>query len=552
MFLFWSEAQRLNPGVEGYLNSELRCKIKTLKGNISSIMVIKYLFVPGIILAIAGWLSATISNNWSLLNISLLTVGVFLLLIWFFWGITVTRKFWSLRSAQAGTNAIISTVAVLVILALVNFLALRYPVKIDLTETKLFTLSPESQQVVKQLSQPMKIWVFDKEINARDRELLENYHRLNAKFTFEVVDPQVKIATVKKFNIKSVGDIFLQYGEKKQLVQTLAELEGISEEKLTNTIETIQRDRTYYVYFLQGHGEPPLTNEEKGILQSVTSLQDKGFKVEPLNLAKESAIPSNTKVIVIASPQRELLVGEIKALENYLNIGGSLLVMLDPNAKSGLEPIFKQWGIELNKGLIIDPSDQYSLLGYGPTTAIVTDYGTHPITQNFADGISLFDQSQAISTKPTKDVKAVALLITSNSTWLETNLNSEQVELNPGEDLSGPLDLAVALVRTENKPSKQENKENRENIESKMVVVGNSNFATNGWIKQQLNQDFFVNTVSWLIGDEKTIFSIRPKEQQNRRINLSPQQASIITFLALVVFPLGALLTAIIIWWRRR
>jgi ABC-type uncharacterized transport system involved in gliding motility auxiliary subunit len=85
-----------------------------------------------------------------------------------------------------------------------------------------------------------------------------------------------------------------------------------------------------------------------------------------------------------------------------------------------------------------------------------------------------------------------------------------------------------------------------------MVVVGNSNFMTNGWIKQQLNQDFFVNTVSWLIGDEKSILSIRPKEQQNRRINLSPQQASIITVLALIFFPLSALVAAIITWWKRR
>jgi ABC-type uncharacterized transport system involved in gliding motility auxiliary subunit len=501
----------------------------------------KYLFFIGITLGIAGLVSATISNSWSPLNITLLTLGVFLILLWLLWGLNASRKFWSRRSTQASSNAILSTIAVLVILGLINFLAIRHPVKIDLTETQLFTLSPESQQVVKKLPQPMKLWIFDQDVSQRDRELLANYHRLNPKFTFEVVDPQVKIATVKRFNVKSVGDIYLEYGQKKQLVQTLAELEGISEEKLTNTIQIIQRDRSYHAYFLQGHGEPPLSNAEKGILESVTSLQNKGFKAEPLNLVETGAIPPDAKALIIVSPKRELLTGEIKELEDYLNGGGSLLVTLDPNAKSGLEPLLEKWGIELTRGTIIDPSDEYGLLGYGPTTAIVTNYGNHPITQDFADGISLFEDSQAISTKPIKDIQAVSLLITSPSTWLETNLTSEQVELNPEEDIAGPLDLAVALVRRR-----------KENIESKMVVVGNSNFMTNGWIKQQLNQDFFVNTVSWLIGDEKSILSIRPKEQQNRRINLSPQQASIITVLALIFFPLSALVAAIITWWKRR
>jgi ABC-type uncharacterized transport system involved in gliding motility auxiliary subunit len=93
---------------------------------------------------------------------------------------------------------------------------------------------------------------------------------------------------------------------------------------------------------------------------------------------------------------------------------------------------------------------------------------------------------------------------------------------------------------------------NKKTSEARLVVYGNSNFATNGWFEQQLNSDVFLNSVSWLSKRDEQALSIRPKEQQNRRINLTQLQAGGLGWTALVITPLIGFTTAGVMWWRRR
>jgi ABC-type uncharacterized transport system involved in gliding motility auxiliary subunit len=95
-------------------------------------------------------------------------------------------------------------------------------------------------------------------------------------------------------------------------------------------------------------------------------------------------------------------------------------------------------------------------------------------------------------------------------------------------------------------------KTDKNNSEARLVVYGNSNFATDGWFEQQLNSDVFLNSISWLSNRDDQALSIRPKEQKNRRINLKPEQARILGWTALLIMPLIGFTTAGVIWWRRR
>ncbi|MGH2413087.1 MAG: GldG family protein [Microcystaceae cyanobacterium] len=552
---------------------------------------IKYLFVPGLILAIAGLVAGLTTGNWSPLPVGLLVTGLIILVLWLGLLLNSTPNFWRRRSTQVGTNALVATLSVLIILGLINFLAARYLVRIDLTENQLFTLSPQSQELVKNLPQPLKVFVFDREPNIADRKLLENYRRYGSNFAFEFVDPQIDIGLAKQFNVQSPGDVYLEYGTKKQLVQTLSPVDSLSEIKLTNAIEQIQRDRLKTIFFLQGHGEPDLQASEGGLAQAVSSLEDKGYKVESLNLAERSTIPKDANVIIVASPKRKLFAGEIKALKDYLDRGGSLLLMLDPDTNPGLDQILKEWGIQLDNRIIIDASGAGNSLHLGPATPLITNYGKHPITKDFANGISVYPLSRSIGTVKVKGVDASALLITSPQTWAESNLNSETIEFNPTQDIQGPFDLGVAFTRTESRaintkedknintltpptsesskkkpqkievisppeasPSSKINTSNQtqKKLESRLIVFGNSTFATNGWLEQQLNKDVFLNSVQWLTNDRQTTLSIHPKEPKDRQLNLTPLQAGLIGWLALLIVPLLGLMIAVFTWWRRR
>jgi ABC-type uncharacterized transport system involved in gliding motility auxiliary subunit len=560
--------------------------------------IFKYLFIPGIILAIAGLVAGLITQIWSPFYIGLLIAGVVILIVWLGFIFVSAQGFWRRRSTQIGTNAILATLSLIAILCLVNFLAIRYSTRIDLTENQLLTLAPQSQEIVKNLKQPLKVWLFDKEPNQIDKALLENYRRYSKNFAFEYVDPDLKPGLAEQFQIKSLGDVYLEYGNKKQLVQTLVNFqqrEPLSEIQLTNGIEKIQRDRVQKIYFLQGHGEASLnTSEESGLSLAVSSLEDKGYTVESLNLVEHSAIPEDASAIVIAGAKRKFFEPEVKLLKEYSERGGSLFLLLDPDTNLGLEPLLKEWGIQLEKRVIIDVSGKGNILGYGPATPIITNYGDHPITKDFSNEFSLYPFAQPIATVKVENVTAVALLITDNQMWAESDLKSEQIEFDETKDLPGPFDLGVALTRklsetaSKTEASKEETttpapspspESDREKIEStktpipspsplnenryknqpkksesRMVVIGNSSFASDSLFQDPrvLNGDIFLNSVQWLASDDQQTLSIRPKEAKNRRINLTPLQAGMIGWMSLVIMPLLGLILAGVTWWRRR
>jgi len=580
---------------------------------------LKYLFWLGPILVIMGLTAQEVAGEWSPVSLALLTVGLLIIGLWFLLLDQITPGFWGRRSTQVGTNAIIATLAMFVIVGLINFLGVRYGVQIDLTENQLFTLSPQSQQVVRNLDQPVKIWIFESSANPADQELLENYRRYGSDLEFEFVDPQLQPELAQKFNVNYIGEVYLEYGNQRELVQTINQGERLSEIELTNAIERITGDRTDKVYFLQGHGERPLdASEEPGLSQAVSALEAKNFTVEPLNLAEQPAVPDDASLIVIAGPKRALFEPEVQALEDYLADGGSLLVMIDPDTNPGLDPLLSDWGVTLTNQIVIDASGQGRLVGLGPATPLVTQYGDHPITQDFGTGFSIYPLAQPVDTEPIEGIKETPLVITNPQSWAENTPEQQPLEFNEQEgDRPGPLVLGVALSRqdssasppsepeaedtpeaseedteepeTEDTPEASEedteepeaedtpeasptaspeeeespeaspspiqtdeSQDKEDQAESRLIVYGNSNFATDSWFDQQLNPDIFVNSVSWLSKRDEQALSISPKEPEDRRINLTPVQSGILGWLALLIVPAFGFITAGMLWWLRR
>ena len=660
---------------------------------------LKYFYLPGVFLTVAGAIAGITSGVWSSLYLGLMIAGAVFLLIWLTWLVSNTPNFLTRRSTQTGTNVLVGTIAILLIVGIINFLGFRFSSRIDFTDNQLFTLSPQTQEIVTNLKKPVKLWIFDSPPDPGDQDLLNNFRRYNVNFSFEFVNPDQKPGLVKAFNVKSQGDVYLEFGDKKQLVQTLINFnrrEPLSEIKLINAIEKIQRDRILNVYFLQGHGEHPLNTTKEGMSEAVNNLENKGFKVNPLNLVESSAIPDNTNAIIIAGPKRKLFEQEVTTLQKYTEQGGSLFVMIDPETDPGLDPLLKQWGVTLDPRIIMDLSGAGSLIGLGPAAPVITTYGEHPITKEFGNGMSIFPLSRPIATVKTPNIVAVTLLEASDKMWAKKELTGEELVFDPKQDLVGPFDLGVALTRTEDpnqkvapspspsvttspspatrsqesptvqpsaspsitpslapsptvsptvsptispsplisptpltspsptplvSPSPQASSspqktsfnqspfsaklvsysiaqaspeispsptpsptsaspsplvspsptsaspsplvspspavsptetKKTEKITSKMVVIGNSTFATNQWFGEQLNGDVFLNSVQWLATTDEQPLSIRPKEPKKRRIILTGLQASLISWLSLVIFPLLGIGLAIATWWRRR
>jgi ABC-type uncharacterized transport system involved in gliding motility auxiliary subunit len=642
-----------------------------------------YLFWLGPFLSVMGLTAGVVAGEWSPVVLGLLFVGLFIIGCWLLFLGAMSPAFWKRRSTQVGTNAIVATLAMIIILALINFLGVRYAQRIDLTENQLFTLSPLSRQVVRKLQQPVKVWIFDPKPNPADRDLLNNYRRYGTKLEYEFVDPQLRPTLAQKFKVKAPGEVYLEYGSARKLLQTVNDAVRLSEIRLTNGIEQLTSDRTDTVYFLQGHGERPLEPVEGGLSEAVGALKEKNLIAQPLNLAERSQVPADASLVVLAGPKRTLFPGEAQTLKDYLATGGSLLLMVDPENNPGLDNLLTDWGIKLERQIAIDASGQGRSVGLGPATPLVNKYGNHPITREFGSGFSFYPLARPITITPLEGVQKTPLVLTGEQSWGESNPEKQPLQFDSKTDLQGPLTLGVALTRkaqpvstlptptpsvaisptltpsvttsptptpslkattspspsittspsptpslkatpspspsittspsptpslkatpspspsttpqakttispsptlslkstpssspsittslkatpsaspTPNlkatpspspSPASQE-KNSKKTSEARLIVYGNSNFATDGWFKQQLNGDVFLNSVSWLSKRDNLALSIRPKEQKNRRINLSAMEAAGLGWVALVIMPLFGFTTAGIIWWRRR
>ncbi|WP_229640409.1 GldG family protein [Waterburya agarophytonicola] len=410
-----------------------------------------------------------------------------------------------------------------------------------MTENQIYTLSTLSQAVVQKLEEPLEILVFDRNINPNLESLLKKYQNISQKFKFRFINPEQKLGLAQEYGVQFLGEIHLQYGDKQQKlnIDNGSIGEPITETQLTNSIEKIQRDRITQIYLLQGHGEASSQLVQGGIAQVVKNLEDKGNNVTELNLASSGKIPDRTDLIIIAGATRKLLTSEVSRLQTYLSAGGSLLLLLSPNTDIGITPLLREWGIELDNRLVVDGSGAGDIMGFGPGVAIVNNYGNHPITANFANGISIFPESRPLKIIKNTGIKSTPLAITSEQTWAERDLKNEEIVFDPNQDLSGPLNIAIAL-ESDRSPS------------SRLVIFGSATFATNGWFEQQLNADMIINSVNWLIKEEREILTIRPREVANRRINLSSLEARAIDWLAWRIIPSLALGIAIYLWSQRR
>ena len=407
---------------------------------------LRWLIWPGLALTTAG-LVAGLVDTWSTLPIVLLVLGLVLALVSLVSGGFGYRSFWQNRSTQAGTNAVLATLSMLLILGMVNFISVQYAPRIDLTEAGLFTLAPESRSVVTNLDQPVNVVVFDSAFNPNDEQLLDSYRTFNDNLTYEHINPFQDPAAAREFNVSGEGrEVHLAVGDDKIFVQTLG-VQGLTEQDLTNKLAQIGRDRNAVVYFIQGHEEFVIDGSASGYSQAAAALESDGFTVEPLNLAQTAVVPDDADAIVIAGPKQAFFPPEVDALETYLNGGGSVLLMVDPQTEPGLDTLLDDWGVTLDERLIVDASNTGQIVGLGPAAPLVTTYGSHPITADFDNGRSFYPLARPVQLAPIDGVNATPLLLSNPQSYAEPLSETGELNVDTQQSPGGPFNIGVVLTK---------------------------------------------------------------------------------------------------------
>jgi ABC-type uncharacterized transport system involved in gliding motility auxiliary subunit len=454
-------------------------------------------------------------------------------------------NFFSKRSSQLGTNAIILSVAVVAILVLLNFLSFRHSKRFDLTTDKQFSVSDQTRKIVGGLQRDVTIVRFARPSDStpdsqRFEDLMIEYKHLSPHFQFKDVNPQEKPEVAKEYGAKHIGDVIVASGQQKVNLEGSPE-GGFSESDVTNTILKATRDTVKTVCFVTGHGEKSLTDSGvDGYAQMAENLKRETYTADSINLVT-GGIPSDCDVVVIAGPTKPFFPQETAMVSKYLDAGGKVLIEVDPETDPKLDTVFQPWNINVGNNVVIDASGMGQLLGAGPEIPLVVQYGDSPITKGLERQMTYFPIARTVSIadKSKSDPEAVELLKTSPQSFTKPKLE-HTVKYDPKTDTLGPLSLGVAASRKVDDKS------------ARLVVIGDSDFATDQVLGGPGSDgDLFLNTINWLAQDENLI-SIRPKPETSRHITLTVAQGTALAWIDRFFLPGIVIIVGISIWWKRR
>ena len=450
------------------------------------------------------------------------------------------------RQTKYAAYATTYIIIVLAVLVVANFLANRYNKSFDATANKRYSLSDQTKKIAHGLKQDITIQYFDKPSGMQTgKDLLDRYAMLSPKIHVEYIDYLKHPQLARAANIQREGEAIVSNGQKQEEAKTF------DEEGITGAIIRTLKGGERTVCVATGSGEHRLEDTTaEGMSEFQSSVQKDNYKVKTINFLEKAEVPADCTTLVIAGPSGDYIQPAVDAIKKYVEGGGRALIMLDPPLKVGRKEIgdndallalLSSWGVTVDKNLILDENPVAQLVGLGPEVPVVTTYESHPIVNDLAGTATGFPVSRSLEIKNGDKTTVTKLFSSSRNSFATTTLNAPEIRIDPNKDKQGPFVLAAAGTYNTGK----------ENSQGRFVVVGNSRWAANNFLRFNGNKNLLLNMLNWLSSDEDLI-SIRPKEPEDRRISLTRAQFLMLRTVSQFMLPLIVIIGGVMVWWKRR
>jgi ABC-type uncharacterized transport system involved in gliding motility auxiliary subunit len=442
-------------------------------------------------------------------------------------------------------TALAYIVIMIAILATVNFLANRYNQSHDFTQNKKFTLSDQSEKIAKNLKQDVSITYWGQPGNFQGaKDLLDRYKALSTKIDVHYNDADKMRLQAQAAGVKSYGTIFVEVGNKKQ------EAKSLTEDEITGALVRVIKGGDRTVCFTLGSEENSIDDAANtGYSKAKELIERNNYKTQTVKMLPKPEIPKECTILVVGGPKRDFIQQEVDALKSYVEDGGRALLLFDPPFKLANEEIDENaafmnvlagWGVTPLKNVVLDLSGAGQAIGAGPQYPLVDSYESQPIVKDMKEYPTLFPLTRSLEVKNGDKTTVDKLFSTSEDSVATANLSSPEVKLTK-QDQKGPLLLGAAGTF----------KSDKEGGPGMFVVVGTSGWIANGFLGFGGNRNLFLNTLNWLSSDNDLI-SIRPKEPDDRPLNMNQKQVSAMFYSSVLGLPILIILAGVGVWWRRR
>jgi hypothetical protein len=534
--------------------------------------------IAGLLLLAASLIASSLSVNSQLVSNLLLLTGVLL----------SGFALFSLREdigqlfKQSRRELLLTTVGLIGILVAAAWLTALHPLRLDLTANREYSLSPQTVKMMQSIDKPVQITFFHDRGMRETVELYELFAAQNDKITVEFFDPMINPAQAKLRGVEFAGTALFESEGRKLTVN------GPAETDIANGILRITQAKQQIACFVDGHGEPDpfsleshdhmegdaghshgvetkfVQHERHGMAKARGGLEAMNYVVEKVSLLKADAELSRCAVLIVAGPQSPLLDAELRSIDRYLDEGGNAMFMIDPCVKSGLETVIRRFGIELGQGMVIDEASHFWA---DPSTPAITDYNRHEITSklplSFFPGVRPLMPTKA----PVPGVQVRQLVNSSAKSF--ANADKMRIDYKSGKNAYGPQTLmATARINPKTVESgetllKRLRGEENANAkaaapekiiarkEARIVVSGDSDFATNSFYHVLGNGALFLNAVNFLASRENLI-GLEPRTYDLPYVSMTNTQMKGTFILSIILIPLLMAAVGVAVWWRRR
>ena len=509
------------------------------------------------------------------------------------------------RRGRYGANTLIMIILFLALTTLLYVILAIQEFRFDTTANKQFTLAKQTVNALTELDEEIEAIAFfvptdqlQQQLRYQAETLLYEFAQTSDKFTFRFVDPELDPSTARRYGVTDFGTIVLENKDtgKRHPIRT----PPVTEQDFTSGLFVVTGEMQKVVYFLIGHGErvPSDITSEQAIGLAARGIISDNYRVDTLNLFKEGEVPDNAAVVIAAGPSRGFLTrgtNEEELLKEYLEKGGNMLVLADPDIPRDWRRLLHPWGVALvstveipeeiddtdnlwNRsaarafpapGMIVD---QGSSVTGSPRTPILEPLSYNRNTEEFGNtyprenpititsnlDVTFYPNAVGVtSSLPPQfippSMKIIPLAVTSFESWITARDDDD--DFDPKLDRLGPVSVAVAVESYGPIPGELD-ADNQPRIitlgetPTRLVVFGDVDFASNRWFDAFSNRDFLLNSVNWLTGDYDLI-SIRPKTTVFRELVTNKEEFQFIRYSSLFLLPATILILGTVVWWRR-
>jgi ABC-type uncharacterized transport system involved in gliding motility auxiliary subunit len=479
-------------------------------------------------------------------------------------------------------NLVLQAVLLLTFFGGLNYLALNYGWRWDLTNHRRHTLSEETLAYLRSLEQPVKLVITtnpntnnaDANQAFRDvRGLLREYTTATAakndgKVLVEELDIYRNQLRAEALGIDEAHLVVAICNDRTTIIKwsdfyETRERVAVAfkgEQVVTSAILRVSNPERPKIYFLAGHGEmrPSDVNAARGLSVFADELRQRNLQIEAIDLTMQKEVPEDADLVVIAAPQGRFDPFEVELLRRYVSErAGRIVAMLPPATSHGLDDLLYDWGLVADDVIVLEP-DPANVTEAGELR--INAFLPHPITQSLIDNqfAAYFGLTRVVRPDPGRPLdnalRVEVLGATSDKAWGERDYRGTSAAYNPGIDLKGlagfePANRLGVMVTSERvTPPKDLPFSVRG---GRLVLFGNADFAANARIVAPGNLTLALNAIEWCVDRDVQINTV-PRPIERYQINLSKADLGKLRISLLVILPGLAALFGIVVYWTRR